>query len=278
VKARAPGRRRRGRGGPTTSRGHRARAGAAGAVAALLLVTAARRVSAQAPDSLRLWTGTAEANASVFFGNSEQRVFGGHVNAARADSALELSGDVQGLYGDAVVGDDPRQVIKRLWLLTATADYRPLARTSPFVFGTFESNYEKRIARRYSGGVGAKQTFVRTEQTEVSLSLALVAERTVPRDSSVGLPTERLRRWSLRGRARRALDDRLRASHVTFWRPSVRRASDFLILSTTELEYGVTSSINLTLTFLDNYDSEAVRRGARTYNDGQLLFGLGASW
>jgi hypothetical protein len=253
-------------------------------LAAVFVLTAgvARAGRAQAveplPGARRVWSGGAQANASVFFGNAEQRVLGGRATIARADSALELRGDLQTIYGDAAVGREPRQVTKRLWLGTATLDYRPLGRTSPFVFATAESNYEKRIAARYSAGVGAKQTFVRTERTETSLSLALLDEQTVPRDSVVTLATTRVARWSWRARARHAFDDRVRVSHVTFWRPRVETAANYLVLSTTDLEYRITRAVSLSLSFIDNYDSEAPRRGARAYNDGQLLFGVAGTW
>lgn len=248
------------------------------AAAAALVALAPDLGAQETAGAPRRWTGSAQANASVFFGNSEQRVIGGRATLARADSALEVSADVQTLYGDASLAGGPRAVTKRLWLATTSADLRPFARWSPFAFGSAESNYEKRIASRYSAGLGAKHTFIRTERTESSLSLALLDEHTVPTRRVQGLSASRLTRWSWRARVRHAFDDRLRVSHVTFWRPSVRTTTRFVVLSTTELEYRLTRVVALTLSLLDSYDSEAVRRGARTYNDGQLLFGLMASW
>jgi hypothetical protein len=226
----------------------------------------------------RVWQGSAGASASVFFGNTEQRVFGGRVRLSHADSALELGIDVEALYGDASVGDQPREVIKRVWLGTITADGRPHARLSPFVFGTLESNFEKRIARRYSAGAGAKRTFIHTGRQEASLSAAVLAERTVPRDSTLDIGTELLTRWSWRGRLRYAFDERLHFSHVTFWQPALTEIERFLLRSASELRYQLGWGVALTFSFLDSYDSEARRRGARHYNDGQLLFGAAASW
>ena len=246
---------------------------------AVALGSPAQSVAAQESAPPRVWTGSAQANASIFFGNSEQRLFGGRLALSRADTAVEVVLDVQGLYGDAAIGESARAVTKRLWLAIASVDLRPFAPLSPFVFGSAESNFEKRIARRYSIGAGAKQTFVRTDRTESSLSLALLDEHTVPREPvAAGSGAQRLTRWSLRGRVRHAFDDRLRFSHVTFWRPSVRTVARYVVLSTTEVEYKLTRVLALTLSLLDSYDSEAVGRGARTYNDGQLLFGATAAW
>ena len=36
----------------------------------------------------------------------------------------------------------------------------------------------------------------------------------------------------------------------------------------------MTTNVSVTMTLVDVYDSEARARGARAYNDGQLLFGL----
>jgi hypothetical protein len=237
-----------------------------------------RAQGAEDAEHPRVWKGSAQANASIFFGNTEQRVVGVHTSLARADSALEVRGDVQALYGDASVGGEPRTVTKRSWLTSLSIDVRPLDRTSPFAFGTVESNFEKRIATRYSLGVGAKETLVRTDRTNASISLALLDERTYPSDSLADLPTERVTRWSWRARVRHKIDDRVRVSHETFWRPSARALARYLVLSTTEVNYMLTAKIGLSLSFFDNYDSEAVRRGARSYNDGQFLFGVSTEW
>ena len=60
--------------------------------------------------------------------------------------------------------------------------------------------------------------------------------------------------------------------------PSTAAASRFLIRSTTEAEYAVREGVALSVSLLDNYDSEAIARGARVNNDGQLRFGVSARW
>lgn len=233
--------------------------------------------SQDAPDA-SVWSGTVQANGSVLFGNTEQRIVGGKVTVARGDSVMELGAELQTLYGESSVeGQDP-QVVKRLWLGALTFDWRPHARLSPFMFGSVESNLEKRIAQRYSLGIGAKQTFLSTETTETSLSVALLEERTVPRAEAPDPSAVRLERWSLRGRVRHAFNDRVRASHVTFWKPEVRATDRYLIQSTSELILQLTEAMSFSILLVDNYDSEARTRGARVYNDGQLLFGIAAKW
>lgn len=226
----------------------------------------------------RRWTGTATANGTVLFGNTDQRVFGGRATLARADSVIDLDAGVQILYGDSEVDGERREVTKRLWLASLSLDYKPGGRTSPFVLGTVESNLEKQLAARYSLSAGVKQTFVSTERAEASLSVALLDERTVPRFTAPDVDPTRLTRWSFRARMRRAFDEKLRISHVTFWQPSAGDASRFLVRTTTEAAYALTRVVGLSLSLHDNYDSEAKARGARVNNDGQLLFGISARW
>jgi hypothetical protein len=144
------------------------------------------------------------------------------------------------------------------------------------VLATIETNLEKRIASRYNAGLGVKYTARRTDRTDISVSVALLDERITP--DSIGAVSSRLTRWSTRFRMRHAFDDRTRFSHVVFWRPSATAIDRFVVQSNTELALGLTRRTAVTLSLLDNYDSEAVARGARRYNDGQLLLGVTASW
>ncbi len=243
---------------------------------ALALVTAAAQLSAQSSAEQKRWSGTAQLNGSLLFGETEQRAFGTRTSLSRADSVLEFSGSLQTLYGEASLIDAPRRVVKRLWLGSLTADWHPEARWSPFLLATIESSLEKRLARRYNTGVGVKYTAFRTDDTDVSLSVALLDERVTP--DSAGAVSSRLTRWSSRVRVRRSFSERTRFSHITFWRPSATAIDRFVVQSSTELAVGLSRRTALTVSFLDNYDSEAVSRGARRYNDGQFLLGLAANW
>ncbi len=239
---------------------------------------------AQAPGAPpRRWTGGVQANGSLLFGNAEQRVVGGRATLSRADSLLEVDGALQLLYGDATTENGVREVTKRLWLASLSADWLPHAPVSPFAIAGYESNFEKRIATRTSVGLGAKRTLVRSVRNEASLSLALLDERTVTRLETealaVGEPrVVRVTRWSARARVQHGLDQRLRLTHVTFYRPRLRTTGDFVVQSTTEARYAMTRALDASLSLLVNHDSEATRRGARVRTDGQLLFGLGAGW
>ena len=95
---------------------------------------------------------------------------------------------------------------------------------------------------------------------------------------SVTTRPDLLARWSWRVKARHTVDDRLILSHATFYRPSVGTASDFTISSTSAVAYQLRESVALTVSFVDNYDSEARGRGAESNNDGQVLVGVLATF
>ena len=254
----------------------RARLTGVRAVYALVGLAAGVIAPAAAAQAARPWGGTAQLNGSLLFGESEQRTLGGRIGLTRADSVLEFSGTLQGLYGEASTADADRRVVKRLWLGALTADWHPRARWSPFLLATVETNLEKRLAGRYNAGLGVKYTAWRTATDEGSLSVALLDERIRPLGPD--RPTTRLTRWSTRLRLRHAFTDRTRLSHITFWRPSARAIDRFVVQSTTELQLGLTARTAVTVSLLDIYDSEAVARGARGYNDGQLLLGAQLDW
>ncbi|MDE3173868.1 MAG: DUF481 domain-containing protein [Gemmatimonadota bacterium] len=226
----------------------------------------------------KLWRASALANANVFFGNNQQQIIGVDGRLARVDSSLGLASELQTQYGEASVNDGPRSVTKRLWLATLTANVRPLAPVSSFVTTSFESNLEKRIASRYSLGAGARWAIHQTKSTDASLSLALSAERTNPMDSTVHFPDQRIARLSWLAKFHHAFDDRLDLSHSTSWQPSASDVSQFLVSSNTEFRYRMNGAVSLSMAFTDNYDSGAIERGARSYNDGQMLFGVAAGW
>ncbi len=227
---------------------------------------------------LKLWTASALANASIFFGNTQQQITGVDGKVARVDSAYGLNTELQMLYGEASVDGGPRTVTKRTWLGTAAITFRPLAPFSSFLTTTYESNLEKRIALRYSMGAGAKWNIHHTAATDANLSLSLSAERTIPLDSTVQFPEQRILRFSWVAKYRHAFDERVQITHATSWQPSATGVSQFLVSSNTELRYKMNGTVSLSLALTDNYDSGALDRGARTYNDGQMLFGVAAGW
>lgn len=228
------------------------------------------------------WSSTIEASANMLFGNAQDRLFASRVQLGRADSTLEIRSDARFTYAESVNDDNKRVVRGRTQLASVATDYRPFARYSPFWFGSVEASLQQRIERRYATGAGAKLTFYRRKQNEASVSLAVLAERTQPRDDApAAVDTARTRwleRWSLRVRTRQQLSRTARFTHTTFYQPALDQIDRYTVSSTTTLAGSLTSKLALTVTLHDTYDSEARARGARSNNDGQLLFGLSATF
>jgi hypothetical protein len=64
------------------------------------------------------WDVKAEANASLFFGNTRQSTFATRFSAGRADSTSEVETDGQFTYGEAESENGRGFVTKRSWRAT----------------------------------------------------------------------------------------------------------------------------------------------------------------
>lgn len=223
------------------------------------------------------WDIEAEVSGSLFFGNTRQTLVTTRSRFSHADSTDRFSLGGRFTYGESSDEDDDPFVSKRSWNGSFNYDLLPFARWSYFLLGTAESSLEKRIDFRYNAGAGSKLTFVRTGTSLADISLALLGERTYF-PSALPDDDEALVRWSARGRYSREVNDRVRVSHETFYRPVVDAFDRFTITSTTSVAIRLARFANLSVSFLDNYDSEAKDRGARSNNDGQLVLGVLASF
>lgn len=241
---------------------------------AFVLLIAPAWLGAQASPARRPWSGSAEAAASFFQGNADQRALFSKTELGRADSTLQWRGSLSFGYADAARDSLPRAVTKRTWLGAVSLDYRPFDHLSPFLFVNYESSFEKRILDRVGIGVGGKAVLVQNAATEANLSLAMLAERLRPSRQTPDAAASSAARWSGRARLRHQFDPRLKLSHTTFWQPRVSDLESFTVNSTSELSYAVRQSTALTVSYLALYDSAARARGARSNNDAQLLLGI----
>jgi hypothetical protein len=226
-----------------------------------------------------IWSRTLEANANLLFGAAAGRVGALIAEANRADSALDLRAELRFSYADAPDGDGNVSVTARSSRLTLGIDHRPFGQFSPFAFGTAESSLQQRIDSRYALGGGAKLLLVPPGDNEASISLALLWEQTRARDPEPDVdPTTALARWSLRFRANRRLTSNVTMSHQTLWQPATSDLGLYTTETSTGLSVALNSSLSLTVTLRDKYDSEAIIRGADSNHDGQLLFGVRAKF
>ena len=231
---------------------------------------------------------TVDASGTLLYGAASQRIVSGGVGTLRADKRFELRIDAQAAYGDnrdATTG--VRSVTVRNSRLSSAFDWHPHDRISPFTFGSAESSYQQRFASRVSAGGGAKLTLWRPDSViggfvqDASVSLALLAEDTKAlRNASA---TEALSaggrvRWSLRARYRKRINSSIRFSHTTLYQPAVDHPEHYTLEAVTELGVPLRTQLQLTISHRERLDSEAKARGATSIRDGQLLFGLRATF
>jgi hypothetical protein len=175
-------------------------------------------------------------------------------------------------YGESEDANRLKFVSSRSWAANISLDGTPNGRFSPFMLANAESSLEKRIDGRFSGGGGAKWIFAKSTTGSASASAAVLAERTVATNDTV--PATTLVRWSWRVKLDQRVDDKVSFSHSTFYGPVFSAPGRYTITSTSVGSYAMSKAVAFTLTFVDNYDSQAKTRGAPTNNDGSFLFGI----
>lgn len=224
------------------------------------------------------WHSVVEANGSTLFGATSQTLAALAATLSHTGEGFTADANVKIRYGESE--NDAREtfVSSRSWAFATTFDALPQGRISPFFFGSVESSLEKRIDRRSAGGVGVKWVFAATNTGKASISLAALAERTTPMVDSLPVSSTTLARWSWRVKMEQRIDERLSFSHVSFYAPTMSSFDGYTITSTSVGNYALNKAVSLTLTFIDNYDSQARSRGAPTNNDGSLLFGVRGSF
>ena len=226
------------------------------------------------------WDIKGEVSANLFFGNTEQVLVATRADIGHADSTFELSGGVRFSYGETTVHETPTAteqsvVSNRAWLVNVSFNWHPFARISPFLSAAVESSLEKRIDARYSGGMGGKVSVLRNERSDVNVSLALLGEQlNVAGAGAPAPPDDALVRWSARLQVEHQISDRVSVRNETFYRPEFAELDQFTFTTRASLAYQFSELLSMTLSFLDDYDSEAEARGARSNNDGQIVFGV----
>ena len=224
------------------------------------------------------WDVDSELGASLFFGNTRQATVTTRGSASRTDSILEWASDMAFTYGEATNKDGVEFVNKRSWALGTSLDYKPQGNSSPYLSGRVQSSHEKRIHLRYEAGVGGKLTMVRNSKGIVDFSVALLAERTIPiKDEDASEDSEDVTqgRWSARLRFRRDLQEgRVSLKSETLYKPVFDEFGNYTVNSENSVAFALTDVVSLKFTFVDQYDSGALSRGARTNNDGQLFFSV----
>jgi hypothetical protein len=247
----------------------------AGLLGVLLLPSGLPPLSAQeGEEPQRPWSFESEVGASMFFGASDQTSISTRLAADRKGSVFELDNRGSFLYGEATTEEGLTYVNKRSWEVGSNLSYRGFSRLNPYVFAKGLSSFERRIHRRYNAGAGGRVTVMDDRRSRLDFSLALLAERTLE-EAGDGGDDELLARWTGRVRFRRSFSDaRMVLSSEAEYNPVFDQFANFTVKSESSLSFALSRVVSLKLSLVDNYDSRAKDRGARSNNDGRLLFSV----
>jgi hypothetical protein len=217
-----------------------------------------------------------EIAGSYFFGNTRQTVASTRAQFERSDSSFTFRTLARFNYGELTQDVIGTTVNKRSWEAGTNYDFRPYAAFTPFVKALVESSLENRIERRVSAGVGSRYNIVRTPGTDVIFSIGAAGERTDPLvpAGAPAVEATTLARGSTELRLRREFTPTVGFTMETRYQPALTEPDDYTITSINTLKVRLARFAALTLTVRDNYDNQAVRRGARVNNDGEVLVGL----
>jgi len=237
-------------------------------VGLLLALLAPAAVHAQ-DDEAAEWATAATLGASVFFGNTSQTALLTSVGTTYESSVLALSSAAAFAYGEARDPEGVSSVNKRSWNLSSQIDFDPTNPFNLFVSGKVESVFEKRIDLRWNAGGGARYQFIREDENRASVALAVLGEQTRPRDSD---EIDTVAKWSARLRYTRQLaGGMITFSSDTQFEPELEDLEIYTLSSTNSFTFQLTEGLALQLQLVDEYDTEAEARGARTNNDGRLF-------
>ena len=220
------------------------------------------------------WSAKTEVGASIFFGNTSQSAVTTALSGTFDQGVLDWAGRLGFAYGESSNEDGDNRVNKRAWDGELEANLASGSALNGFVRGKMESVFEKKIDLRYNAGAGGRYQFGSEDGAQAEMSLAVVAEKTIPREGAgeeegvVGKGSARLKiTWGADGGPIRWESD-------TTYEPEATDLSTYTLTSRNSLAFRLNQTIALQLSFVDAYDSEAVARGARSNNDGQLFFSL----
>lgn len=227
---------------PTTIRNALCRAVAA-------LVATAAPLCAQEPAEPDLWRVLFDATYSGSAGNQNLSFFDGGVRVTRLEphvAELELN-------TRARTGTDDGTRVAESYTVALKADAMPEARVSPFVFGSAERDRFKLLDLRTNAGGGVKYTFLRAEDTEVSLSLAALHNREDFRIADAPVQTDG--RLSLRFKGAHELREGVRVESVSFYQPVWDVFDDYQLQSENIVAVQMLSMLAVTASYVYQRDS-----------------------
>jgi putative salt-induced outer membrane protein YdiY len=199
------------------------------------------------------WTATVDLGFNGSSGNTRLAVFstGFQVRHLLTEEfTLEWSGNFR-------YGESEGEVVARNVRSTLSFDLFPKDRVSPFVFSTIERDRFRRLRVRSDGGGGVKFVVHRAQDTEASLSGALLYshESFTPQAGGVVTPARTDGRWSVRARGRTRLTDGLRMEHTSFLVPVWDDVGDYNFDAVSRLALQLNERLAIGVSHNFRYDS-----------------------
>jgi hypothetical protein len=146
-------------------------------------------------------------------------------------------------------GEGNGKVIARRMLTGLKADYRPTATWSPFVFSTIERDRIRRLDLLSNTGIGAKWTYFRNAAGAASVSLAAIHSYKaimVQTPAPPGIePRSTTARLSLRPKVVQRHPSGVSIEQTSFFQPAVDDAADYMIESSTRINFVLTRTSSM---------------------------------
>jgi len=197
------------------------------------------------PDRWRILLDVTYSGAS---GNQNLQFFDGGFRVTHLDTDVA---EIE-VATRARTGTDDGERIAERYQMSIKADAYPEARWSPFVFGSAERDRFKQLDLRSNAGGGVKYTIVRDEETEVSLSMAVLHSHEDFRTSGDSVDDGRLS-WRFKGL--RELREGVVVQNVSFYQPVWDAGNDYQASSDTQLNVQVFGGLAMTAGYQYERDS-----------------------
>lgn len=211
----------------------------------LLMATALIAPELAAQEEVDSWQAQLELGFNGASGNSSFSVLrtGGslkylHAKVAEFEfSALRRFGKSDG----KIISNDMRA--------TLSFDWKPQSDFSPLVFVTASRDQIRKLDAKVNGGVGAQWTFLRRDQSKISLSTGVLLdyENYDIVEGSADAGSETAFRLSARIEVEHEFGSGTKFGHVTFWQPKAADFGDYNIEMTNSLSTRILSNLALAL-------------------------------
>lgn len=205
-----------------------------------------------AQDTESKWSGKFTVGGSYYKGNVDKTDIRSDGTVSHKDSTFEFSTSYKTIYGRNGTEENNREFSS-----TVKFDWKPYSRISPFLAFETYSNVYKGYDLRLSGLAGAKTTLFENDNSDYSLSAAVLysIESYTKPDSGDAKPNNEIIRLSLRPKIEQKLGENVVLKHTTYYQPNINNFSDYRIETSTSITNKLTDVLFLDLAFEYDYVS-----------------------